>query len=77
MVFYCIIVLSFLHLINYIQYRYGIKSDGTGKVTEINLSNNFMSGKLPDSICSLTSLTKLDLSRNRIMGKLLIYSLFI
>ena len=44
---------------------YGVSTDGSGKVTELDLSRNELNGLVPD-LSALTNLMKLDLSRNRL-----------
>ena len=43
---------------------YGVSTDGSGRVTELDLSRNELNGLVPD-LSALTNLMKLDLSRNR------------
>ena len=43
---------------------YGVTTDADGKVTELNLSDNNLSGSLPSSLSKLKDLTTLDLSDN-------------
>ncbi len=47
---------------------FGVEADSNGNVTELELSGNNLSGTLPASLGSLTSLTTLDLSDNRLSG---------
>lgn len=43
---------------------YGIKLDGSGRVTELNLAGNNLAGSLPTELAALSYLKKLDLSDN-------------
>ena len=47
---------------------FGVVADSNGNVTELELPGNNLSGTLPASLGSLTSLTTLDLSDNRLSG---------
>lgn len=49
---------------------YGIDCDANGKVTNLNLDNNGLSGEIPAVIGSLTNLTNLYLSNNKLSGTL-------
>ena len=46
---------------------YGVSTDGSGNVTEVDLSRNDLNGRLPD-LSALTNLMKLNLSYNRVRG---------
>ncbi len=49
---------------------YGILVNGDGRVTEINLSSNQLTGSIPVEIGDLTSLTKLFLCDNQLTGSI-------
>ena len=49
---------------------HGVTTGTGGRVTELNLSGNGLSGELPEELGSFTSLTELDLRDNRLSGKL-------
>ena len=46
----------------------GVTTDAAGRVTELNLRDNRLSGELPEELGILTSLTELDLRDNRLSG---------
>ena len=48
---------------------YGVWTDETGRVTEILMRDNGLTGKLPSEIGNLTSLQVLDLPHNRLSGQ--------
>ena len=48
---------------------YGVTADVAGKVTELDLSDNDMSGTIPPIISVLTSLVSLDLGGNSLSGE--------
>ena len=47
---------------------FGVEADSSGNVTKLELPGNNLSGPLLDALGSLTSLTTLDLSDNRLSG---------
>ena len=47
---------------------FGVEADASGNVTKLELPGNNLSGSLPATLGSLTSLTTLDLSDNRLSG---------
>ncbi|GJP71830.1 hypothetical protein CLOP_g2620 [Closterium sp. NIES-67] len=49
---------------------YGLECDGSGMITRMIISNNSLTGSIPDSISSLTALTQLDLSDNKLSGSI-------
>ncbi|WP_041257381.1 FG-GAP-like repeat-containing protein [Fibrella aestuarina] len=49
---------------------YGVGCDGNGRVTSLVLGNNQLSGSLPASLSTLTSLTTLALDNNQLTGSL-------
>ena len=49
---------------------YGIETDTNGRVSELILSSNGLSGSLPRELGSLNSLTKLDVGGNELWGPL-------
>ena len=49
---------------------YGIETDTNGRVSELVLSSNGLSGSLPRELGSLNSLTKLDVGGNELWGPL-------
>ncbi|CAM8890415.1 unnamed protein product [Rhodiola kirilowii] len=49
---------------------YGVKCDGSGRVTEINLQSSSVSGTLPSNINSLSQLRSLTIQKNSITGSL-------
>ena len=49
---------------------YGVSTDRDGRVTEIDLGGNDLSGEIPKELGGLSSLRVLDLSRNRLSGSL-------
>ena len=48
---------------------YGVVTDASGRVTELNLAANGLTGPVPD-LSALTSLTHLDLGHNQLRGPL-------
>ncbi|MCY4157030.1 MAG: Ig-like domain-containing protein [Gammaproteobacteria bacterium] len=55
--------------------RYGIKADASGRVVAINLSDNGLSGRLPDELGDLALLEELRLGGNRGLSGRLPYTL--
>ena len=49
---------------------HGVTTDAAGRVTELNLRDNRLSGELPEELGSLTGLTELDLRDNQLSGAL-------
>ena len=49
---------------------HGVTTDDSGRVTEIDLLNNGLSGKIPPKLGSLSNLTYLRLSSTRLSGKI-------
>ena len=49
---------------------YGVTTDGDGRVTELDLSFNQLSGEVPAELGRLTNLKRLDISGNRLSGKI-------
>ena len=49
---------------------YGVSTDVGGRVIELNLDNNGLSGTIPAGLGKLTNLLTLYVSRNRLSGKL-------
>ena len=49
---------------------YGVMTDANDRVAELNLPGNNLRGTLPAALGSLTSLTTLDLSGNRLSGQI-------
>ena len=49
---------------------YGVAIDGNGRVTELELANNELSGEIPPQLGSLASLTTLRLNRNQLSGEI-------
>ena len=47
---------------------YGVVTDDRGRVTELNLTGNQLSGTIPPALGNLTSLTVLDLHSNQLSG---------
>ena len=47
---------------------YGVTTDGSGRVTGLDLSNNRLNGEIPAELGSLTNLKSLILWRNRLNG---------
>ena len=48
---------------------YGVTTDSDGRVTELNLNNNQLSGEVPSELGNLTSLRRLNLTDNQLSGK--------
>ena len=49
---------------------HGVTTDAAGRVTELNLRDNRLSGELPEELGSLSGLTELDLRDNQLGGVL-------
>ncbi len=49
---------------------FGVKCDGTGRVTELSLSGNNLNGTLPASFGNLSQLTYLNLGQNQLSGSI-------
>ena len=49
---------------------YGVTSDGSGRVTHLELDENGLSGRLPPELGSLDNLLSLNLSWNRLSGQI-------
>ena len=49
---------------------YGVRTNPDGRVTELYLGHNELSGDIPPGLSSLTSLVVLDLSANRLTGEI-------
>ena len=49
---------------------YGVATDGDGRVIELNLAENGLSGQIPSELFSLTNLRELLLSDNRLSGQI-------
>ncbi len=49
---------------------HGVRTDSIGRVTELDLSGNRLSGHLPDAIGSLANLTELRVGDNALSGRL-------
>ena len=49
---------------------HGVTTDGEGRVTGLVLSENRLSGELPEGLGNLTGMTELDLSQNQLDGSL-------
>ena len=49
---------------------FGVKCDGTGRVTELSLSGNNLNGTLPASLGNLLQLTYLSLGQNQLSGSI-------
>jgi hypothetical protein len=47
----------------------GVKVNGDGRVTELNLTGNGLRGTLPSGVGQLTELQKLDISNNKLIGR--------
>ena len=47
---------------------YGVKTDASGRVTELRLSDNGLTGSIPTALGSLVNLVVLELSRNELSG---------
>ena len=49
---------------------YGVTTDDSGRVTELNLEENQLSGVIPSSLGDLTNLTRLNLNKNGLSGEI-------
>ena len=49
---------------------YGVTTDDSGRVTELNLEENQLSGVIPSSLGDLTNLTRLNLDKNGLSGEI-------
>ena len=49
---------------------HGVTTDATGRVTEVSLSQNMLSGEIPAELGNLTSLERLYASRNMLSGEI-------
>ncbi len=50
--------------------RHGVTTDGSGRVTELELEDNLLVGELPAELDNLTNLMQLNLSENRLSGEI-------
>eukprot|EP01083_Nonionella_stella_P275692 936495_1 len=53
---------------------YGVECNSDGRVTKLDLSDNYLDGKIPSKLVGLTALTKLYLSGNNFTCPVLDYS---
>ena len=49
---------------------YGVTTDENGRVTELDLSSNYLIGALPPEMCSLSKLEFLELRGNELSGEI-------
>ena len=49
---------------------YGVTTNASGRVTELNLSENQLAGEIPSELGNLASLQELYLSKNRLVGEI-------
>ena len=49
---------------------YGVTTDGDGRVVELNLEDNDLSGHIPSELSNLTDLTELWLGNNQLSGRI-------
>ena len=53
-----------------LSYWYGVRTDSSGRVIELNLGSNRLSGEIPPELGNLTNLQHLNLSWNRLSGEI-------
>ena len=48
---------------------YGVITDGSGRVTYLNLAQNQLTGQIPSELGNLSNLQELSLYRNQLVGR--------
>ena len=48
----------------------GVKTDDDGRVIELDLNYNYLSGEIPAELGSLSNLTRLELGNNELSGEI-------